>query len=154
MSVLKIRQLEGSDIDGVAALQSLCAEIAQWTARDYERVARGEMAGWVAKDEAGIAGFLVARSLVQEAEILNFAVRADERRRGIGTALLIEALNWSRSVGAEKAILEVRASNESAVKFYERHGFRTVGRRPKYYTDPIEDALLLSLVMPANASAG
>ena len=153
MSVLKIRQLEGSDIDGVVALQSLCAEVAQWTARDYERVARGEMAGWVAKDEPGIAGFLVARALVQEAEILNFAVRADERRRGIGTALLIEALNWSMSVGAEKAILEVRASNESAVKFYERYGFRTVGRRPKYYADPIEDALLLSLVMSAKANA-
>jgi ribosomal-protein-alanine acetyltransferase len=105
------------------------------------------MAGWVVEDAGGIAGFLIARRLVQETEVLNFAVRADRRRRGVGTSLLRKAADWSRSIGAEKLMLEVRASNAIALKFYERHGFSVAGRRPRYYADPTEDALLLSLVV-------
>jgi ribosomal-protein-alanine N-acetyltransferase len=134
-----------SDVDPVLAIQTACPEIAQWSAWDYERVARGEMMGWVAEDERGIAGFLVARQLVGEAEILNFAVRADSRRQGTGTALLEQALEWSKSFGAQRVILEVRASNVAAIRFYERHGFVVAGKRPRYYAAPIEDALLLNL---------
>ena len=142
--VLKTRRIEDGDVEAMLAIQASCPEIAQWAAADYECVVRGEMAGWVAEDERGIEGFSVARPLVQETEILNFAVRDDARRRGIGTALLKEALEWSRSLGAEKVILEVRASNEGALKFYERHGFVAIGRRAKYYSEPVEDALVLS----------
>jgi [ribosomal protein S18]-alanine N-acetyltransferase len=133
------------DVDAVLTIQAACPEIAQWSAWDYESVARGEMMGWVADDERGIAGFLVARKLVGETEILNFAVRADFRRQGTGTALLAQALKWSESVGAERVILEVRASNLAAIRFYERHGFVVTGKRPRYYAAPIEDALLLNL---------
>jgi ribosomal-protein-alanine N-acetyltransferase len=133
------------DVDAVVTIQAACPEIAQWSAWDYERVARGEMAGWVAEDERGIAGFLVARKLVGETEILNFAVRADIRRQGTGTALLEQTLAWSKSIGAKTVILEVRASNIAAIRFYERHGFVVTGKRPRYYTAPIEDALLLNL---------
>ena len=133
------------DVEPVLAIQAACPEIAQWSVWDYEGVARGEMAGWVAEDEREIAGFLVARQLVGEAEILNFAVRADSRLQGTGTALLAQALEWSKSLGAESVILEVRASNLAALRFYERHGFVVAGKRPRYYTAPIEDALLLNL---------
>jgi len=143
--------MESSDVGAVVALQRSCPEMAQWTPSDYECVARAEMAGWVAEDETGIVGFLVARPLVQETEILNFAVRADLRRRGIGTALLKEALNWSRLIRAEKVILEVRASNDAALCFYEHCGFRAIGRRAKYYADPIEDAQVLGLLISPTA---
>jgi len=133
------------DVDAVLAIQAACLEIAQWSDWDYEGVARGEMMGWVAEDEGGVAGFLVARQLVGEAEILNFAVRGDSRRQGTGTALLAQALEWSKSYGAERVILEVRASNLAALRFYERHGFVVTGKRPRYYAVPIEDALLLNL---------
>jgi len=142
---MRFRQMAPRDVDSVLAIQAACPEIAQWSVWDYESVARGEMAGWVAEDERGIAGFLVARQLVGEAEILNFAVRADSRRQGTGTALLEKALEWSRSFGAERVILEVRASNVAAVRFYERHGFVVAGKRPRYYAAPVEDALLLNL---------
>jgi len=141
---LNLRALELRDIETVLAIQSVSPEIAQWTAADYERIARGEMAGWVAEGEAGIVGFLVARALTGETEILNFAVRQDARHRGVGTALLTKALDWSRSVGADRVFLEVRASNEPAIQFYESHGFAPAGRRPRYYSAPPEDALLLS----------
>ena len=111
---------------------------------DYDRVARGEMAGWVAEEESRVSGFLVARRVALDIEILNFAVRLECRRRGIGAALLRVALDWGKSFHAENAMLEVRASNLAALRFYERFGFQVSGRRPHYYTAPVEDALLLT----------
>lgn len=126
-------------------IQRACPQIAQWSANSYQRIAGGEMAGWVSEDERGLDGFLVARELVGETEILNLAVRADDRRQGRGAALIGAAITWSKELGAEKVILEVRASNETAIRFYERHTFCEIGRRGKYYADPVEDALVLGL---------
>ena len=144
---MTVRALESRDVDAIFAIQAGCPEIAQWTAWDYDRVARGEMAGWVAEEEAEVAGFLVARRLSSELEILNFAVESEWRRCGIGAALLAEALQWAQTFQATHAILEVRASNLSALRFYERHKFEVVGRRPRYYTAPVEDALLLTATL-------
>ena len=139
-----IRLLEFRDIEDVLAIQSLCPEIAQWTAWDYHRVAKGEMAGWVAERKAAIIGFLVARRIASDLEILNFAVKPDARRQGIGGALLEEALRWAKSFDAPRAFLEVRVSNLAALRFYELYHLHTTGRRPRYYAAPIEDALVLA----------
>lgn len=141
---MSIRPIESRDIDAILAIQRASPEVAQWTAHDYVRVVAGDMAGWVAEENTGVVGFLVARRSASDLDILNFAVRMNARRRGVGTSLLREALAWSRTFQAEKALLEVRASNVAALRFYERHGFRTAGRRPHYYTAPIDDALLLT----------
>lgn len=141
---MSIRPIESGDIDAILAIQQASPEVAQWTAQDYARVVAGDMAGWVAEEDTGVVGFLVARRAASDLDILNFAVGANARRRGLGTSLLREALAWSRTFQAEKALLEVRASNAAALRFYERHGFRTAGRRPRYYTAPIDDALLLT----------
>ena len=144
---MTIRALESRDVEAVLAIQARCPEIAQWTAGDYDRVARGEMAGWVAVEGPAVTGFLVARRLSSELEILNFAVQADSRRCGIGAALLVAALQWAQTFRATHAILEVRASNLAALRFYERHKFEVAGRRPRYYTAPVEDALLLTATL-------
>jgi [ribosomal protein S18]-alanine N-acetyltransferase len=144
---LTIRALESRDVDSILAIQAACPEMAQWTAWDYDRVARGEMAGWVAEEDAEVAGFLVARRLSSELEILNFAVEFEWRRCGIGAKLLDAALQWAQTFQATQAILEVRASNLSALRFYASHKFEVVGRRPRYYTAPVEDALLLTAML-------
>jgi [ribosomal protein S18]-alanine N-acetyltransferase len=152
---LTIRALEARDVEAILAIQAACPEIAQWTAWDYDRVARGEMAGWVAEEGSEVAvevavevaGFLVARRVSSELEILNFAVELDWRRCGIGAALLSEAMQWAQTFQATHAILEVRASNLAALRFYTRHKFEVVGRRPRYYTAPVEDALLLTATL-------
>jgi ribosomal-protein-alanine N-acetyltransferase len=144
---LTIRLLESRDVESILAIQAACPEIAQWTAWDYDRVARGEMAGWVAEEEGEVAGFLAARRLSSELEILNFAVESEWRRCGIGAKLLGEALRWAQTFQATQAILEVRASNLSALRFYANHKFEVVGRRPRYYTAPVEDALLLTATL-------
>jgi ribosomal-protein-alanine N-acetyltransferase len=140
----QVRLLALADVEAVVAIQSACPEIAQWTMWDYDRIARGDMAGWVAESDAQIAGFLVARRVTADLEILNFAVRPDSRRQDIGATLLRAALDWGKSFHAEKAMLEVRASNLAALRFYEQFGFHLAGRRARYYTAPVEDALLLT----------
>jgi [ribosomal protein S18]-alanine N-acetyltransferase len=135
--------MEARDVPAVMSIQSACPEIAQWTVRDYACVTEGAMAGWVAEEQE-LAGFIVARRVAGDLEILNFAVRAEARRRGIGAALLRAATASSLAFAVEKTFLEVRVSNLAAIRFYERNGFEATGRRPRYYSAPIEDALILT----------
>ena len=146
--------MKKEDVLDVMAIQSACPEIAQWTPRDYARAADGDMAGWCAEESSAVCGFLVARRVANELEVLNFAVQPEKRRRGFGRALLQEALAWGRTLSADRAFLEVRVSNLAAIRFYERHGFEVTGRRPRYYSAPIEDALVLAAALAAPPSVG
>src|SRR5665647_1213972 len=99
-------------------------------------------------------GYLVFWVVLDEMHILNLAVHPDQRRRSIALRLLAEALAQARTLGAELAWLEVRPSNLAALALYESFGFKEVGRRPLYYADTHEDALLpvsyTHLTLPTN----
>jgi len=142
---VKIRQLADGDLDAVVSIQARSPEAARWLRADYQRVTHGDFAGWVAESEAGIVGFLIARLVLDEMEILNLAVAAETRRCGAGSLLLKEALAWGKRAGARRAFLEVRESNRGAIEFYRRYGFTEAGSRPRYYSDPMEDALVLAI---------
>lgn len=90
-----------------------------------------------------LAGYIIGRLSAEEIHINNVAVRAEYRRSGIGKQLLWQLLELGREAGAEVAFLEVRSANLVAQALYERCGFRPVGRRRNYYTDPVEDALIM-----------
>ena len=90
-----------------------------------------------------VAGFCAFWLVVDEIHINNVAVRPQFRGRGIGTALLHHVLAEARQLGARRATLEVRASNEPARRLYERLGFYVAATRRNYYTNPVEDALIL-----------
>jgi [ribosomal protein S18]-alanine N-acetyltransferase len=92
-----------------------------------------------------LAGFIVARLAAGEMHVNNVAVRTEFRRSGLGSALLDTTLAEARRRGATVAHLEVRAGNQAAQGLYQRSGFEIVGRRRKYYRNPVEDALLMSL---------
>jgi len=149
---LQIRSLEIRDVEPILSIQSVSPEAAQWSAWDYERVARGEMAGLAAEDKAQVLGFLVARLVATDLEILNIAVHPQHRRSRIATALLDKLMTSPAAAKAENIFLEVRESNRGAICFYEKHGFRQAGRRKDYYRDPIEDALLLRREIPKNSA--
>ncbi len=152
---LTVRPLAPSDLDAVLSIQASSPGAAVWSRADFEHVFAGDFAGWVAEAGAGIAGFLVARRMADEVEILNAAVSRESRRCGIGTLLLREGLAWGEAAGARRAFLEVRETNFAAILFYERNGFSGVGHRPHYYTDPTESALLLACaIVHAHAAAG
>lgn len=98
-----------------------------------------------------IAGYIAARLAANELHINNVAVRPEYRRRLIGRTLLQRLLAEGKRANASAAFLEVRAGNSLAQGLYERCGFRAVGRRRNYYVDPMEDALIMSAELDANA---
>jgi ribosomal-protein-alanine N-acetyltransferase len=90
-------------------------------------------------------GYLIYWLVVDEMHIMNLAVHPHHRRRGVARALLTQALAQAKSQGATMAWLEVRPSNQAAQALYRSFGFQEVGRRPCYYADTGEDALLFAL---------
>ena len=97
----------------------------------------------VRTEECRVAGFCAFWLVLDEIHINNFALRPRFRAQGIGTGLLRQVLAEGRNLGARRATLEVRASNELARRLYERMGFYVAGIRRNYYTNPVEDALVL-----------
>lgn len=96
--------------------------------------------------EPDVAGYLLFWRLGAELELHKIAVGAARQRRGLGKQLLERFLESGRAWGCERAVLEVRESNAAAVRLYEKHGFRRVGRRKEYYQHPPEDALVYEFV--------
>jgi ribosomal-protein-alanine N-acetyltransferase len=95
-------------------------------------------------DAHRVVGFVAARLAADELHINNIAVRHVHRRSGVGGALLYAVLKEGAREGARRALLEVRLANEAAQKLYAKYGFEVVARRPNYYTNPLEDALVMS----------
>jgi ribosomal-protein-alanine N-acetyltransferase len=100
----------------------------------------------VARDAAGgLAGFIIFWVLIDEMHILNLAVRKRNRRKGVGLALVKEALRLAHARGARSATLEVREKNEPALKLYEGLGFERAGLRRGYYSSPRDNAVIMWL---------
>ncbi|HVT37748.1 MAG TPA: ribosomal protein S18-alanine N-acetyltransferase [Gemmatimonadaceae bacterium] len=102
----------------------------------------------VAEDDAGeVLGYAAAWFVADESEIANLAVASHARRRGIGALLLDRILDAAASFGARSVFLEVRESNEAGKGLYSSRGFAVAGRRPRYYHEPDEDALIMKRTM-------
>ena len=99
----------------------------------------------VAEIDGGVAGFAVLVVVADEAEVTNIAVHAGGRRGGIGAVLLDRLTDEARQRGARAMYLDVRESNAAARALYASRGFGEVGRRRRYYSAPVEDALSLRL---------
>jgi ribosomal-protein-alanine N-acetyltransferase len=95
------------------------------------------------RDDERIAAFCVCWIIFDELHINTLAVAPADRRHGFATTLLRQVMAEAAAQGAQKATLEVRASNKSALVLYERLGFHVAAKRPGYYTKPEEDALIL-----------
>lgn len=89
------------------------------------------------------AAFCAFWRIADQAHINNLAVRPELRGRGLGLQMLEAVIDEARRLGAESLALEVRRSNVAAQRLYKRAGFRENGVRKSYYTQPVEDALLL-----------
>jgi ribosomal-protein-alanine N-acetyltransferase len=98
-----------------------------------------------AKTKPTIIGYHCFWIVFEELRLMNLAVRESMRRRGVGGALVTEALRLGLEQAATRAVLEVRASNDPARSFYTRLGFVQISTRPRYYTNPVEDAMLMEM---------
>lgn len=113
-------------------------------------VARG-LDGEILSSGVSIKGFIASRLIADELHVNNVAVRSEYRRLGIGSALLETVLEESRRLGALSAFLEVRAGNQPAQALYARCGFSITGRRRNYYSEPTEDAFVMSRTIQSSA---
>ena len=93
--------------------------------------------------EGRLAGFLLARSLFECLEVLKLGVHTKLQRRGFGTMLMEAAYAEGMRRGCSRCFLEVRKSNQNAIRFYLGHKFRISGVRSDYYSDPVEDAWIM-----------
>jgi ribosomal-protein-alanine N-acetyltransferase len=99
---------------------------------------------YLARDKGRqVVGFCSFWRLLDEVHINNLAVVPECRRRGVATALLGRVMDEAARFGIRRTMLEVRQSNAPARQLYEKFGFVVAGTRSKYYTNPIEDALVL-----------
>ena len=94
-------------------------------------------------DEQQVIGYIFCRLVENELHILRIAVEENWRSRGIASWLLKRCVGLACERGAKAAFLEVRPSNQNAISLYHKQGFRVIGKRPNYYTDTREDALVL-----------
>ncbi len=90
-----------------------------------------------------VLGFVIARLTPPEAELESIGVAKALQRRGVGRRLIEALIEELDLAGVEKLYLEVRVSNTAAPAFYRSMGFVETGRRPSYYADPMEDAVLM-----------
>jgi ribosomal-protein-alanine N-acetyltransferase len=95
--------------------------------------------------EAPVAAFCAFWRVADQAHINNLAVRPELRRRGLGSQMLVAMIAEAQRLGAATLTLEVRRSNVAAQRLYLRAGFEETAVRKSYYTQPVEDALVLSL---------
>ena len=142
-----IRAMALQDLDEVLALECRTPEAPHWERSIYERLlsdTSGVRHGaFVAIRDEGLAGFIVARQVLEVGEIESIVVAVNARREGVGSALLDAISRWAAAGSAEQLQLEVRAGNSSAIQFYERAGLIKEGVRRGYYRHPEEDAVLM-----------
>jgi ribosomal-protein-alanine N-acetyltransferase len=90
-----------------------------------------------------LGGFILARSLFENLEILKVGVYPKYQRQGFATSLMQAAYAEGLRRGCRRCFLEVRKSNETAIRFYYGQNFKIAGTRLNYYTDPVEDAWIM-----------
>ena len=146
---LTIRKAGLTDIQAIFALEkaSFPTPWSRWTflAELTQPISHFLVAGPATPSPWELWGYIVFWIAADEMHLLNLAVQPQQRRRGIARALLSEALNQARALGARVAWLEVRPSNSAARALYASFGFQEEGRRPGYYDDTQEDAILLAM---------
>lgn len=138
-----IRQMKVSDVAAIAELEKRCFSD-PWSADSIASELVNPLSYWlVAEVDGQVAGYVGSQSVLDAADMMNIAVSPEYRRRGVAKALVNALIAYLSKNDVIALLLEVRVSNEPAITLYEKMGFQQVGRRPNYYRNPREDALIL-----------
>jgi ribosomal-protein-alanine N-acetyltransferase len=145
MSVL-IRKMTLDDVPAVVDLDQRSFSL-PWPERSFRFELTDNPASrcWVSELDGKVVGMIVIWLIADEAHVATLATHPDFRRRGIARSLLSYALRHLIEEGARSSFLEVRESNLAAQAMYRKFGYEQTGRRPRYYRDNDEDAVLMTL---------
>jgi len=144
MNDLIIRKMETDDLDQIMEIENECFAV-PWSKEsfiyeiDYNKVSEY----YIAILGTEIVGYIGIWYILDEGNITNVAVRKSYRNRGIADEIIREVLKEAKSKKIEKIFLEVRESNNAAIKLYEKHGFIKIDVRKGYYKDNNEDAIIM-----------
>jgi len=145
---LKIQHLTSDHLTELLELDQACFD-GLWTMEGYRREVESPNSYFLGLfspfSSSQLLGMGCFWSILEEAHITILAIHPEYQRQGLGQVLLYGLLKTACEQGLERATLEVRASNIAAISLYEKFGFKTAGRRRRYYKDNNEDALILWL---------
>ena len=141
--MIRIEEMKAEHVAQIAQLEKICFPDS-WSERSIASELSNPLSYWIVALEGDVvAGYVGSQSVLGESDMMNVAVHPDYRRRGIAERLVTELISALKDRGNYQLTLEVRVSNFCAQKLYEKLGFSLVGKRPRYYQNPKEDALIL-----------
>jgi ribosomal-protein-alanine N-acetyltransferase len=148
----QIRLMTAADLNTVIRLAASIPEAPRWPRPAWETyLAETDLPRRIFVSESGreLTGFVAGQIIGDICELESIAVSPSHRRSGVATGLLAVLIAWARQRGLSRIQLEVRSVNNLATRFYQSAGFLQDGLRPRYYRDPEDDALLMSLPLAA-----
>ena len=135
--------MDETHIPAVAEMEKLCFSD-PWSVNSITSELNNPLSLWlVAMDEDKLVGYVGSQSVLGWSDMMNLAVLPDYRRQGVGEGLVKELIEKLQEQKNTCLTLEVRSSNAPAIGLYEKMGFVQVGKRPNYYHNPKEDALIM-----------
>ena len=146
--MIKIVDMNALHIPALAQLEKICFGSCAWTEQGLADELTNDTAHFlVAENEEGVAGYIGIFVVCESCYVSDIAVYPQFRRQGVASALIKKASADAAVLGAQSISLEVRPSNEAAVKLYRSLGFDDIGLRKRFYRDPEEDALIMTKVL-------
>lgn len=140
----EFREMRETDIKAVAEIEKACFSV-PWTEKGLKEGLENETGRfYVAVRDGTAIGYIGANCILDEVYLNNVAVLLDYRKNSIGKALLLSLIAASEAQNAAFVSLEVRRTNTAAIALYEGLGFTQRGVRKNFYTEPTEDALILT----------
>lgn len=139
-----LREMLVEDLDQVMKIERELFS-PPWTREGFFTYLTHKDAMFLVVEEKGeILAYCGLLMVLDEGDITNVAVRPDRQREGIGHFLMDSLIRLAEEQGVTTIHLEVRVGNDTAIRLYERMGFTRDGIRKQYYTNPVEDALLMT----------
>lgn len=141
---MTLREMMVEDLDQVMEIEQDLFRV-PWTREGYFTfLTRNDAMFLVVEEKGQILAYCGLLMVLDEGDVTNVAVRRDRQKEGIGNFLIESLIRLAEGLGVTTIHLEVRQSNETALRLYERNGFMRDGIRKNYYENPVEDAILMT----------
>lgn len=140
---IQIRGLTFKDLDAVTRIEQKCFST-PWSREAFINELANNLAYYqCAVVDGDVVGYMGIWKICDEGHITNVAVLPEYRKKGIATALISKMIEVCKCSEMSSMTLEVRESNNDAIRVYEKFGFESMGKRPNYYYKPKEDAIIM-----------